>query len=75
MTEEIEAHVLKKYEILQKLGKPNTSQSSLELHNFSSILYVFGSAKGTVTVVYKQIEKTRTFQASHFSHLMSSIVF
>ena len=47
MTEEIEAHVLKKYEILQKLGK------SLDT---SSLLYNY-LGKGAYGIVWKAIDK------------------
>lgn len=47
MTEEIEAHVLKKYEILQKLGKS---------FDPSSLLYNY-LGKGAYGIVWKAIDK------------------
>ena len=47
MTEEIEAHVLKKYEILQKLGKSHSRLTN----------YFFTLGKGAYGIVWKAIDR------------------
>ncbi len=47
MTEEIEAHVLKKYEILQKLGNKSL-YSRVDIHSLG---------KGAYGIVWKAIDK------------------
>jgi mitogen-activated protein kinase 15 len=54
MTEEIEAHVLKKYEILQKLGK---FKISLSWGTYSKISYLLYIGKGAYGIVWKAIDK------------------
>ena len=66
MTEEIEAHVLKKYEILQKLGKSllvlDFHLQFLFKHKFHTSLYSFHGSKyilgkGAYGIVWKAIDK------------------
>ena len=52
MTEEIEAHVLKKYEILQKLGKYCLLYKIIILNT-----YKFDIGKGAYGIVWKAIDK------------------
>ncbi len=57
MTEEIEAHVLKKYEILQKLGKYNKHLAQNYVWLWTLANFIFCLGKGAYGIVWKAIDK------------------